>query len=316
MLSFKTGAPLAEVEFKPIANKEKKSRKRTQIIKLNEEISEEPEIMSDNVAELIPKSFFSGLRHVSAPAMILLKRAIRAQDPLLLAGRYNLGDIYRAAMEVVDELQRKCFYISPAEGSIMPIPLQESSRISVLGPSGVGKSTWTGAFLEQYHKMYKKNKIYVFSPITEDKAFSKVKTEYIKLDSSIVDDPLDITEFKDTCLVFDDIEAITEKDVQAAVARFRDICLETGRHENITVICVSHIILNGPQTKRMLNESDEVVVFPRSNFQAIKNLCTRYYGFGKAETDFIKTAGNTSRWCMIKRSYPTCIVTSNTVKLV
>ena len=249
--------------------------------------------------------------------MILLKRAIRSKNPLLLQNTH-LKDVYRMAIELSDDLQKKSFYLPPSEGHLEVLPLEESSRISIMGPSGVGKSTWTGNFLLQYKKKYKKNRVFVFSPVHDDESFKKpaLEAQYVKLDQSLLEDPLDISEFESSCLIFDDIESINERRIQEAVIFFRDVCLETGRHRNITVLCVSHIILNGAQSKKMLNEGDEVVVFPRSNFNAIKNLYVRYYGFSKDDVNYLKALGQTSRWAMIKRSFPTCIVSSNVIRIL
>lgn len=309
MLSFTKGQTIAEIVYK--------DKKKPKDIKLLDETMETPEIIPKNLDELLPKSFYSGLRNVSSTNLLLLKKAIKTQNKNLIANGNNaLQSAFNTANELLIELCKKNFYIPPSEGSIECLPLQESSRVSIFGPSGVGKSTWTGNFLQQYKKKFKKNKIYVFSPIRGDTAFDKVKVDYIRLDDSILDEPLEIKEFTDSVCVFDDIESINDKKIKDAVEKFRDICLECGRHENITTLCISHIILNGPATKRMLNESDQVVVFARSNFNAIKNLCTRYYGFSKDDINYLKQIGEKSRWQVIKRSFPTCIISSNNIRVL
>ncbi|MBS1737344.1 MAG: ATP-binding protein [Bacteroidetes bacterium] len=322
MISFTKGQTIAEVVYKDPQKKslgafssDKKLKKKE--IKLFDETLDQPEIIPNNLDEMLPKSFYSGLRNISSTNLILLKKAIKTQNKKLLPiGNNAMNDAYNAANLLLIELCKKNFFIPPTEGYIECLPLQESSRVSIFGPSGVGKSTWTGNFLEQYHKKYKKNKIYVFSPIREDGAFKKVETEYVRLEDSILDHPLQIQEFKDSCCVFDDIESINDKKIRQSIETFRDICLETGRHENITTLCISHVILNGPSTKRMLNESDQVVVFARSNFNAIKNLCVRYYGFSRDDVNYLKQIGEKSRWQCIKRSFPTCIISQNNIRVI
>jgi hypothetical protein len=308
-LSYTRGQPIAEIIYK-----DKRKKKE---IKLLDEIPEKPDIVCNNLDELLPKSFYSGLRNISSTNLILLKKAIKAQNPNILPLRNNIiVEAYRLASELLEELCKKNYYIPKSEGHLEVLPLNESSRISVFGPSGVGKSTWTGTFLKQYSSRYKKNDIFVFSPIKGDSAFDKVKVNYVKIDDNILDDPLDISEFENSCCVFDDIESINDKKLQEAVIFFRDICLETGRHKNITTLCISHIILNGSQSKKMLNESDQVVVFPRSNMNAIKNLVVRYYGFSKDDVNYLKHIGEKSRWTCIKRSFPTCIISENNIRVI
>ena len=87
--------------------------------------------------------------------------------------------------------------------------MAESSRIGVFGPAGVGKSTWISNFIKKYLEYYKDNKVYVFSPKLDDPAFKKIKNvHYVKLDDSLIKDPLDVSEFKDSICCFDDIESI------------------------------------------------------------------------------------------------------------
>ena len=137
----------------------------------------------------------------------------------------------------------------------------------------------------------------------------------MKIDDSLLKDPLDVSEFKDSICCFDDIESITDKRLNNAVRVFRDQCYEIGRAPtNITTIAVHHVILANQATKIILNESEEVVLFPKSNFSAVSNLCRRYYGFDRDQLNYLKDVP--SRWVVIKRSYPTCIISENAVKVL
>ena len=78
-------------------------------------------------------------------------------------------------------------------------------------------------------KKHPKNDIYVFSPIKDDPAFAKVKPIYIRLDDSIIDDELQLSEFSDSICVFDDVESISNKGILEAVRHFCDMCLEAGQ---------------------------------------------------------------------------------------
>ena len=310
MLSFKQGQQIAEIEYKD-------SKKKPKILKVADEVTDDPEIVCNNLDEILPKSFYTGLKNVSTTNMILLKKAIRTQNKnLLLQGNNTLHDAYNISNELLSELLKKNFYIPPSEGKINVIPMKESCRIGVFGASGVGKSYWIGQFLKQYKRRYKKNQIYVFSPILDDSAFSESKPIYIRIDETILNDLLSIEEFSNSCCIFDDIESVKDKKVREAVLHFRDAVLETGRHENITCMCVSHIILNGSETKRLLNEAEEVVLFPRSNFNAIKNLCSRYYGMSRDDLNYIKQIGEKSRSITIKRAFPTCIISEQNVRVI
>ena len=308
MLSLRKGQEIANIVSK-------NSKQKPITIYINDDDDEENHIDSKVRQDILPKSFYTELRNVTPSNMILLKKSIQDSKPGLLGSNENLRDAYDRAQTILKELLKKNIEITKSEGHIQTLPTGEwPPHHAVMGPSGVGKSTYIGKYLLEYKKKFPKRDIYIFSPLKDDPAFKDVKPKYVKIDESLLDDPLDVSEFENSCLVFDDIESIKDKRLNEAIQRFRDAVLETGRHYNETAICVSHIVLNGPQTKRILNECDRVTVFPRSNFSAISNLCRRYYGFEKDVLNWIKNVP--SRHVTIKRSYPTTLITENAVKIV
>lgn len=197
------------------------------------------------------------------------------------------------------------------------IPHNESTRLCVMGPSGVGKSTLTAKFLEQYKKKYKKNKIFIISPTQDDAAYDKLKQhiQYIKIDESLIADPMDFTEFDHCCILFDDAEMLSsKKELNHAIELFRNQCLENGRKRNISTIVINHTCQNGSQTKKVLNECDLIMLWPKSNNNAVSKLCKTYYGFGKEELEYCKNVK--SRHIVVKRSYPQAIMSEHEIKLL
>jgi len=308
MLSFKSGLRLADIEYK---DKKKKSKS----IYVKDAIGK-PEISHHNKEELLPKSFYTSIKNASPHGIILLKKALREGKPDYITKYENLYNAYNMGIDMIKDLDGKYFSIPPDEGKIVPVPMEESSRIGVFGPSNAGKSTAIASFMKKYLEYYPKNHIYIFSPKLNDPAYSKIKNvDYVKLDETIVDIPFDVSEFRDSICCFDDIESITDKKINEAVRIFRNQCYEIGRSpSNITTIAVHHVILGNEKTKIILNESDEVVLFPKTNFSAISNLARRYYGFDKNQLDYLKNVP--SRWVVIKRSFPTCIISENAIKVI
>lgn len=306
MISLKSGQRIAEVNLG-------KKKKDKQVIYIKDNDLDESEINHKDKSSLLPKSFFKRLPPSNVQT---LKYAINTNNKRILNDNLNMQALYDAAQEELKKLTKKYLEIPSDLGKIEPIPMAESSRIGVFGPSGVGKSTWISAFFKKYLEYYKDNKIYIFSPKLDDPAFKKIKNlSYVKLDDSLIKDPLDVSEFKDSICCFDDIESITDKRLNNAVRVFRDQCYEVGRAPyNITTIAVHHVILANDRTKIILNESDQVVLFPKSNFAAISNLCKRYYGFTKDQLEYLRDVP--SRWAVVKRSYPTTIITENAVKVL
>jgi hypothetical protein len=305
MISLKSGQRVAEV-----STGKKKSDK--QIIYVKDNDLSPSEIKHPVASNLLPMSFFKKLPPANAQ---LLKTAINTNNKNILNDNLNLHALYDTAKEDIKKLEKKYLQVAPG-AKVEPVPMQESSRIGVFGPAGVGKSTWISNFFRKYLEYYKDNKIYIFSPKLEDPAFKKIKNlHYVKIDDSLLKDPLDVSEFKDSICCFDDIESITDKRLNNAVRVFRDQCYEIGRAPtNITTIAVHHVILGNERTKIILNESDEVVLFPKSNFAAISNLCKRYYGFTKDQLEYLRDVP--SRWAVVKRSFPTTIISENAVKVL
>jgi len=205
--------------------------------------------------------------------------------------------------------------ICDSKEKIQVTPPRKHFAMGVYGSSGLGKSFFISGFISQFKKMFPQKPIYIFSPIRDDPAFVKLNAIYIKIDDSIIKEELQTREFTNGLCVFDDIESVS-KQYFKAVSLFRDKCLEVGRHEGINIICVSHVIQAGNLTKKIINESDLSVVFPRSNFSAIEKLVKNNYGFGREDIKYLRELGKTSRWVCIKRSYPSVIMSENEVKIV
>ena len=307
MLSFRRGTPIAEIQ---------KGNKVVKTVYVTDIDNEKSDIDSPIRDQVLPKSFYTNLRNINAVNMILLKKAIRESKPDIMPRNANMHEAYKQAQLILEDLLRKYIQIPKEEGTMQPIPIAESFRFAIFGPSGVGKSTFLGRLMMEYKKKYKKNDIFVVSALTEDEAFEKAKPIYVKLDESVITDPMSIKEFKNSMVCFDDIESITNKALKEAVFRFRDECLQVGRHENIATVCIAHGILMGAESKVLLNEADEVCVFPRSNFSAISNLVKRYYGFGRDDVNYLKELGQRSRWAVVKRSFPSCIIGEQEVKVL
>ena len=303
MLSLKSGFEIAQIRDK--------KDKIIHSIYVKDYDEDSTEQINKDIEKLIDKSFY---KNVSPSQIILLKRALRTDNESILKMNQNLLDLYQKGKILLDDQKNKIIVVDKDE-HIQVVPPDSHFSVAVFGPSGVGKSYWIGQYLLAFRKKFKDRPIYVFSPIKDDKAFTKAKPIYIKIDESILMDPLETVEFQSGLTVFDDIESLS-KQYYNVISEFRDKCLEVGRHNGIDIISVHHVIQGGNSTKKIINESDYMVCFPRSNFSAIEKICRNTYGFDKQDINYIKNTGKKSRWVCIKRSYPSVIMSELEVKVV
>lgn len=112
-----------------------------------------------------------------------------------------------------------------------------------------------------------------------------------------------IEQFKESIIVFDDIDTLLNKALVKYIRSFRDDILETGRHYNITIISTSHLIANFLATRTLINEANAIVLFPRgSSFYAVSNFLERYLGFTKEQIRYVEKLP--TRWIYFWKEYP------------
>ena len=191
---------------------------------------------------------------------------------------------------------------------IVPDWTKERDILYITGASGSGKTTFTAGYIKEYKKTYKKNEIYVFSALKEDETLDKLGIKRVKVDKNLIDDPLTIDDFKDSLVIFDDIDVIGDKKLREAVYKILNSILETGRHTKTSCVNTNHLPTAKNETRRILNEAHAIVYFPHSgSVRGINYLLTDYVGITKEDIQVIK--GMKSRWCCIYKNYPQIAMT-------
>ena len=211
-------------------------------------------------------------------------------------------------------------YIKLDKGNFQPLPSTQEGiveKLYVSGVSGSGKSTYISKWISQFLKGKNRNiPIYIFSSVDFDKAFDD-KFEYniirIELDSGLVTNPIQAQELQDSLCIFDDIDTIKNPVIRKTVCSLRDECLEIGRHYNIRLLCTSHILSNWSATRRLLNESTSVTVFPRGGGGTyhIKNYLKTYAGMNSEQIK--KLINLKSRWVTIVRVFNPFIISQKEI---
>ena len=196
----------------------------------------------------------------------------------------------------------------------LPNPDTEREILYIVGPSGSGKSYYTRSYITEYKKKHKKADIFLFSALKEDETLDKLKPppKRIVIDDRLVSDPIPVEEFKNTCVIFDDIDVISNKTHREAVYSILNQILEVGRHHKITCIVTNHLPTAGKDTRRIINESHSVTYFPHSGSAGqMKRLLTDYLGLDSTTLKRIRK--QQTRWATIFKNYPMAILTERLV---
>jgi hypothetical protein len=193
---------------------------------------------------------------------------------------------------------------------IQQIPDKQKERqiLYITGASGSGKSYYTYLYCEQYKKLYPKNPIYLISSINDDSSIDKIKgLKRFDLNPKFIETPIGVEDFKNSMVIFDDTDCITNKILRTKINGLLGLILETGRHFNTSCIYTSHVPSAGLDTKKILNESHSITLFPNAlGGRALKNLLENYLGFDKEQRKKIRQIK--SRWITITKTYPMTVL--------
>ena len=193
----------------------------------------------------------------------------------------------------------------------------ERDVLYISAMSGSGKSFYTAEYVKQYHKKYPKNEIFLFSSIDDDKCLDSLKylpRINIKSDAFFSSE-ITAKDFEKSCVIFDDCDVISDKNIKKKVFQILDEILQTGRHFHTTCVFTSHNATAGNQTKVILNEATSITIFPQTaGNKSLNYLCDQYLGLDKKQIKQLKHIEG--RWATFIRAYPRCIITEKTAFLI
>lgn len=180
----------------------------------------------------------------------------------------------------------------------------------ITGASGSGKSYLAGAYARNFRDLFKSEpeEIILFKPTTqEDIAFKKLKMVQVKLDDSLLSDPITIEDLesknKPVLVIFDDCESITNKKIRENVKALQDSILMAGRKLEIYCIIINHLMTNYSETRVVLNELSCITLFPHScSYDGAKYVLTKYMGLNKPQIEHLMSLP--TRWCTVYRNFP------------
>jgi len=185
----------------------------------------------------------------------------------------------------------------------------------ITGQSGSGKSTITGELVKNYHKIFPKNDIFLFSNKPSDPALDCFKyITRVPFVEELIEDPIDLAMIKNSLVIFDDVEGTTDKKIEKELVRISELILNQGRASRVSFIYISHLANDYKRTRTILNEMNSITVFPQfCSAYSLKYLLEKYLGFGKE--DIKKLTNLPSRSVTILKA-PTTVVHEKGVYLL
>ena len=156
--------------------------------------------------------------------------------------------------------------------------------------------------------------MYLCSSLPDDESLDSIKPKRIILDDSWIDDPIDIKEFADTVVIFDDIDVLTNKKIREEVYKIMNQGLEIGRHYRINMVITNHLPSNGKDTRRVLNESSSFTYFPHSANAKIRYFLENDVGIDKKMINYFKKQN--TRAVTLFKNFPMLYLTDHEVGLI
>jgi hypothetical protein len=181
---------------------------------------------------------------------------------------------------------------------MLPIPNLQDGRelVYVPGVAGSGKSFFTAAYARGYHWLRPDNKIYLISEKRKDAVLDelgmivRIPLEELRpVEEEEKENPLavalgaagggggrkkkaktkvlyvDHTQFANSLIIFDDIDAIVDKELMRGVHGLARQVIHVGRSDHICCVFTSHEHLGGLLTKEIIKAAHRVCFFPKRN---------------------------------------------------
>jgi hypothetical protein len=194
---------------------------------------------------------------------------------------------------------------------VLPRTSKDRQIIYIPASEGSGKSYWCCEYIKAFHKIYPKQKIFVFSSLEDDETLDKCAKLFkrVKIDDDWVKNPFSIYDFKDFkesdggCLcIFDDVDNISNKYISEAVYTLINNIIDVGRHFNISLIYTAHKPADKKRTSCILNSCHSIVYFPYGVTRSTKYVLESYFDIDKKKIDELKKFK--SRWMCVSRQVP------------
>lgn len=233
-------------------------------------------------------------------------------DPIALidGGKKNGEILYVDRNEEIDGFDQ----LNVRSANMIPLINPNSRDVAyIAGPSGSGKSTYTAKLIKSFSKIFPERDIFMLcrTNIEEDPAYEGLGIKQIRLDETLLEDPIDIeTDIpRGSMVCFDDTSTVNNKKIKTAIIDLMMDLMECGRKRCLYIVVTNHLV--NPSEKALgrtiMNEMKSFTFFHRSgSFHQIKYCLKTYFGMSNKDIDLlVKFPG---RWITVFKNYPMVIM--------
>jgi hypothetical protein len=183
------------------------------------------------------------------------------------------------------------------------------------GSNGSGKSKWSAGMLRRFHKLYPDRPLFLVckTKAEKDPAFDGLPIHEVPMDFLMDGGADDIEKaFGTDCLVFfDDWDSMEPGQLKKVQAIIEDI-LMLGRKLNIACIVTSHLLTNYNQTRAIIHECDNIVLFPQKATYDSMRYMLKKLGVPKNIGDRVKSFG---RWVLFHLCEPNFLLSERRAEM-
>lgn len=208
-------------------------------------------------------------------------------------------------------------------GDFIPIHNADFTEY-IVGRRGCGKSTYVNEFIKYMNKCIDDKLKFVFVSRLETDDSIKLPDNAIRIHPNELiteeyeegdeEDNELFNSLKNSIIIFDDIHdsKMTDKMKKKLQSFIIDV-LENSRHYNIQVMMTSHMICNYRQTRQILNELSNIVVYPQySTSHQIEYVLKEFFGIKNKLLNKILN-NKSSRWLNISSINPKVIISQHEI---
>jgi len=189
---------------------------------------------------------------------------------------------------------------SEISGKFEVIPMMKENMIQfiLITDSSTTSNYWTEKYINNYHKIFPNNQIYIFSTKSLSPVYKWLTN--IPLNDDFLEFEWDVEHLKNSLCIFDNVDLFQcTKCIYKKVHSLLDTLIELGRSKNIYLIFCTANINDTASGRKSLNEFDAVVVFKSSSREANKKLLKEHVGLNLSQ--IANVLETNSRWVFINR---------------